>query len=326
MAGPYNLRFEGLLVEEEVTYATDPTPSNTADGVRAVGRLWPAMTPEYAFPNEREDVLSNSLVDVAPGLPKGRIVNLDFEVDLIGSGAAYASGTPVRPAMDALFRSCGMARTHDDTGGSEKVDYDLTDTQPHASCTIWVYAGGDLFKVVGCRGNFTWEVLAGGLGKARFQMMGMLSTAPAETSVASITYDSVVPPPAVAIGLAVVPSGGGSWTPQVASMTVTPGNNVVRLDDANAADGIEQFTIASRQPRVTLVVRKPDLTDYTLYARALARTLHTIDWTLGSTQYNRIVGDINAAYLLTDGDFGDDNGHAGITLTYKMLDLRVRFS
>ena len=326
MSGPYILRLEGLLVKEEVTYATDPTPSATTDGVRAVGRIWQAMTSEYAFPNEREDTLSNSRIDVAPAVPRGRIMNIDFEVDLIGSGAAYSSVTPVRPAMDALFMACGKARTHDNTGGAEKVDYDLTDAQPDPSCTIWAYAGGDLFKIVGCRGNWTWDVLAGGLGKVRFQMQGLLSTAPAETSVASITYDSVVPPAAIAIGLAIVPSGGGSWTPQVASMTVTPGNNVVRLDDANAADGIGSFEIASRQPRVTLVVRKPDLSDYTLYARALARTLHTIDWTLGSTQYNRIIGDINAAYLLTDGDFGEDNGFAGITLTYKMLDLRLRFS
>ena len=324
MAGPYNLRLEGLLVEEEVTYGTDPTPSASADGVRAVGRLWEAMSPEYAFPNKREDVVSNSLVKVAPGLPKGRIMNLDFVVELIGSGAAYSSVTPVRPAMDALFRACGMSRTHVDTGSSESVSYALADSS-HASCTIWVYAGGDLFKIAGCRGNFVWDVLAGGLGQVRFQMQGMLSTAPAETAVASITYDSVLPPAAVGMGLAIVPSGGASWTPWCSSMSVTPGNVIERLDDVNAADGIASFEIVSRAPRITLAVRKPDLTDYTLYARALSQVLHTIDATLGSTQYNRVDLDVDAAYLMTDGGFGADNSHAAIDLEYEARDMIVRF-
>ena len=324
MAGPYNLRLQGLLVEEEVTYGTDPTPSASADGVRVVGHIWEAMSPEYAFPNKREDVHSNSLVKVAPGLPKGRIMNLDFEVELIGSGAAYSSVTPVRPAMDALFVACGLSRTHVDTGSSESVSYALADTS-HVSCTIWAYAGGDLFKIVGCRGNFTWDVLAGGLGKVRFQMQGMLSTAPAETSVASITYDSVIPPAAVNMGLAIVPSGGASWTPRLATMSVTCGNVIERLDDINSADGIEQFAIVRREPRITMTVRKPDLTDYTLYARALSQVLHTVDMTLGSTQYNRVDLDVDAAYLMTDGGFGADNGHAGIDLEYEALDMIVRF-
>lgn len=321
---PYNLRLEGLLVEEEVTYATDPTPSATTEGVRVVGRIWETMAPEYAFPNKREDVVSNSLVTVAPAPPKGRIMNLDFVVELIGSGAAYASGTPVRPAMDALFRACGMSRTHVDTGGTESVSYALADSS-HASCTIWAYAGGDLFKVVGCRGNWVWDVLAGGLGQVRFQMQGLLSTAPAETAVASITYDSVIPPAAVNMGLAIVPSGGGSWTPRLASMSVTIGNEVQRLDDVNSADGIESFEITSRAPRVTMSVRKPDLSDYTLYARALSQVLHTIDATLGSVQYNRVDLDIDAAYLMTDGSFGADNGFAAVDLEYDAKDLIVRF-
>lgn len=324
MAGPYNLRLEALLAKEESVYATDPTPV-AGDGIRVVGRIWEAMSPEYAFPNKREDVVSNSLVKVPAGVPRGRMMSLDFVVQLIGAGVAYSSVTPVRPDMDALLMACGMARTHVDTGAAETVSYALADTG-HVSCTIWAYAGGDLFKIVGCRGNWTWEVLAGNLGQIRFQMQGLLSTAPAETAVIAATYDAVIPTAAVAMGLAIVPSGGASWTPRLATMSVTPGNVIERLDDINSADGIEQFAIVSQAPRITMAVRKPDLTDYTLYARALSQVLHTIDATLGSTQYNRAVLDVNAAYLMSDPSHDVDNGHAASGLEYEALDLVLKFT
>jgi hypothetical protein len=289
-----------------------------------VGRIAEALSHEYAFPNKREDVVSNSLVPVTPGIPRGRIMRLEFIVQLIGAGAAYASGTPVRPDVDALLRACGLSRTHVDTGGSESVSYALADTS-HSSCTIWAYTGGDLLKIVGCRGNPTWEMLAGGLGQIRFEMMGMLSTAPAETGVISGTYDAVVPPANVNIGLTVTPSGGSGWTPRVSRASCTPGNRIVRLDDVNSADGIESFEIADRAPRFTMTCRKPDLTDYTLYARSLAQTAHAIIATVGSTQYNRVDLDIAAAYLMTDPGWSVEDGFVNNELEYQLQDMIWRF-
>lgn len=321
MAGPYNVKLQGLAVERELTYGTDPTPT-TAEAIRVVGFLWSGMRPEYAFPNKRADVFTNSLVKVTPGIPAGRIMNLDFEVQVIGAGSAYSSSN--LPEMDALLGACGLGRSIVTTGGSESVSYSLADTS-HASCTIWAYAGGDLFKIVGCRGNVVWDVAAGMLGKMRFSMSGMLSTAPAETAVFSGSYDSVVPPAAKGMSLAIVPSGGSSWTPRAATFTVTPGNQIARLDDVNGSDGIESFEIVGREPKFTLTCRKPDLSDYTLYARALAQTAHTIDATLGSTQYNRMDLDIDAAYLETDGVFGEQDNLATIELPYELQDLVFRF-
>lgn len=323
MAFPYKDRLQALLVKEETQYGTDPTPV-AGDGIRVVGSIWESMSPEFAFPNKREDVTSNNLIKVAPGIPAGRIMTLDFVVQMIGAGAAYASGTPVRPDMDALLMACGMSRTHVDTSSSESVSYALADDS-HSSCTIWAYAGGDLFKIVGCRGNWTWEVVAGQLNQIRFTMQGMLSTAPAETAVISATYDSVVPPAAKNVGLAIVPSGGSSWTPRTGSYTITPGNTIERLDDANSTDGIEQFAITRQAPRFNMTCRKPDLSDYTLYAQALAQTTHTIDMTVGSTQYNRVDLDIEDAYLMSDPAHSVDQGLAAAALEYELLDLVVRF-
>lgn len=322
---PYSLRIEGLLAKVETTYGTDPTPTAAADGVRGVGRIWNAFSPEWAFPNLREDTVSNSLVGVAPGVPKGRIVTIDYTVQLMGAGAAYSStATIVRPECDPLLMSCGFARTHTDTTSSEAVAYDLADTG-HASSTIWAYAGGKLIKVVGCRGNMTWSPQAGGLGTVQFNLQGIMVSAPTEVSTPSITYDAVVPPPAVSMGLALVPSGGSSWTPRTQAFEVTTGHEVARLDDVNSAQGIEGFFLSATNPRLSFQARTVDLSDYPAYTLSADRTVHTIDATLGSTQYNRVKLDCELGYLMSDPPPSDDQGFAAWQLEYMLRDLQIDF-
>lgn len=324
MAYPHSLRIEGLLAKIESTYGTDPTPTAADDGIRGVGRIWGALSHEWAFPNMREETVSNSLVGVAPGTPKGRLVNIDYTVQLMGAGSAYSSSTPVRPECDPLLMACGFARTHTDTASSEKVDYDLADTG-HSGVTIWAYAGGKLFKVTHCRGNMTWSPQAGNLGTVQFQLQGLLSTAPTETATPSITYDSTVPPPAVSMGLAVVPSGGSSWTPRSAGMEITTGHTVSRLDDVNSSDGIEGFFLARTEPTLSFQARAVDLADYPVYARSADKLVHTIDATLGSTQYNRVKLDVELAYLSGDPSPADEEGFAAWQLEYQLRDLQLTF-
>lgn len=322
MAYPHAIRFTGLLAKIESAYGTDPTPTAADDGVRAVGNLF--VSPEWAFPNNREDTVSNSLIGVAPGTPAGRIATLDFRVQLMGAGAAYASGTPVRPECDALLMACGFARTHTDTSSSEKIDYDLADTG-HSSVTLWVYDGGKLWKIVGCRGNMTWSPQAGGLGEVQFVMQGLLSTAPTEVAVPSITYDAVVPPVGVGMGFALVPSGGSSWTPRTAGLEITTGHTIERLDDVSSADGIERFEIVRTEPMLSFQARTADLSDYPYFTLASARTVHTVDATLGSTQYNRVKLDCELAYLEADPSPGEESGVSATQKQYKLRDLQLTF-
>lgn len=319
-----SLRIEGLLVKEESAYGTDPTPTPADNGVRGVGRIWTAMTSEYVFPNRREEVVSNSLIKAPPGPPTGRVMSLEYTVQLMGAGAPYSSATPVRPECDPLLVSSAMSRTHDDTGSAEKVTYAFADSG-HLSCTIWAYAGKKLFKLVGCRGTWTWSPQAGGLGQITFRMQGMLASS-ANSTVPSITYDSVMPPAAVGMGLAVVPNGGGSWTPKFSGMEIQAGVSIERMDDANAADGIEGFEVSEIAPVVSFQPRVVDLSTYDPYAHRAAPTDHTIDMTLGATQYNRVGLDVNAAYLMTDPGFAEENGFAAYAAEYECQDFALVFS
>jgi hypothetical protein len=324
MAYPHSLRIEGLLAKiESGGYGVDPTPTAADDGIRGVGRIWNALGPEWAFSNMREETVSNSLISVAPGAPKGRVVTITYTVQLMGAGAAYASGTPVRPECDALLMACGFARTHTDTGDSESVDYDLADTG-HASVTVWAYAAGKLFKIVGCRGNMTWSPSAGGLGEISFTLQGLLTVTPSETATPTITYDAVVPPPAVSMGLAVVPAAG-SWTPRTAGLEVTTGHAISRLDDVSSADGIEEFALARTEPTLGFQARAVDLSTYSPWTLAASRAVQTIDMTLGSTQYNRVKLDCDLAYLSSDPTPADDQGFAAYQLNYQLRDLQLTF-
>jgi len=322
---PHNLKIEGFTFKEESSYGTDSTPAPGDDGIRVVGRLWPSIQPEWAFPNRREDVLSNSLVKAPPGEPAGRIVSFEVVVELKGAGAAYSSTTPVRPEADPLLIACGLARTHVDTSSSESVTYAQAATG-HGSGTAYVYAGGKLFKIVGCRGNVRWPITAGEQGRLRFRFSGMLSTTPTEVSVPSITYDSVKAPVAKAMALAIVPSGGSSWSPSFRSAELDAGFEVVQLDDANATDAIEGFFITDMDPRFTLQARAEDLSDYNPYSEGEGtKTAHTIDLTLGDTQYNRVKLDVDAAYLDGDPPGEEDNQHAAWRLEYECQDSALVF-
>lgn len=320
MAYPISTRIQGLLAKVESTYGTDAAPVAGTDGVRVVGRIWESGRPEYAFPNEREDVVTGTLHGETPGIPAGAMMSLEFGCELRGAGAAYAAG--VKPEVAPLLVACGLSETGDFTPSSEKYTYSMADTG-HGSNTIYVYGGGKLFKLLGCRGNVVWDIAAGGLGRMAFTMRGVLSANPTEVALPAITYDTAESSPAVNMGLSIDP--GTPWSPNFAEASLDYGNEVIQLDDANAADGLEGFAISSRRPRFTIQPRVVDLTDYDPWDERSSRTSHTIDATLGSTQYNRVKIDINEARLATYPQPVNYQDLAALELEYALRHADIIF-
>jgi len=317
---PESILIDGLLAKEETSYGTDAVPTPSTDAVRLSERIWPKMTPQWAFPNERDDVATGGIIPAEPHNPKGRIIELDFEVELKGSGAAYSSS--VLPETDPLLIGIGTARTIDTTPGSETVTYAHADTG-HGSCTIYAYGGGMLFKIVGCRGSLSWPINAGQLGRVRLRMQGIVSSV-TDATLPSMTYSSVKSPAAVAMALTLNP--GSSWSPDFASAEFDQGVDVVRLDDGNAADAIDQFAIPKADPRFKLTARKAALATYDPYSLNASKTSHTIDYTLGAVQYNKIALDVNEAYLDADPNAVADDDFAAWELEYRVRQYAIVFS
>ena len=307
---------DGLLAEREVTYGTDPTPTAADNGVRVSERFWSSLTPTHQFVNLREDVASGTLLGVSPAAKRGRIVDMDIAVELRGAGAAYSA--TVLPEMDPLFGACGLVRTDDFTVSAENVSYAQADTA-HVSCTIYAYAAQKEYRITGCRGTFSWLLDAGVLNIFRFRMRGILAVAPTEVTLPSITYDTVIPPPAVGLSFTV-----GSWSPDHVTAELRQEAAVQTLISGNATDGIDEIAISRANPRFTLTARTVPIATYDPYADARAATLRAIDATLGSTQYNRVKLDINNAYVMDPGPAVDQEFTA-YDLEYLLTDFAVLF-
>jgi len=321
MSYPISLGIQGLLAKAESVYGTDPVPVAGTDGVRCVGYLWEAGSPEFAFPNLRDDVFTGTRFPQTPGTPAGKMMSVEFSVELRGAGAAYSSS--VKPEIAPLLTASGFAETLDATGGSETYTYDLADTGL-GSATLYVYAGGKLHKLLGCRGTMSWDITAGGLGRMKFQMQGVLAEDPTEVALPDITYDSTQSPAAVNMGLSIDP--GTAWTPAFATATLDVANEVIRLDDANAADAIEGFDLPTCKPTFKVQARAVALTTYNPYGARSAATSHTIDAVLGSVQYNKVSIDINDAVLANYPASENYQNLAAWGLTYNLNDLALVFS
>lgn len=320
----YSARLDGLAAKVEATYGTDSTPGPTTDAVRVSERIWSGIRVSHAFENLRPDAASGSLFELFPAKPGGRIVELDIAWDARGSGAAYASGT-VYPEASPLFRACGLDETFDATVGDETVTYDPLDTG-HESCTIYAYAGGLLFKVVGCRGNMLWPITAGQLGIIRFRMRGIMVSDPTALALPAFTYQAVVPEPAAGLGMSV----GGIWSPDLISAEFDAGADIQQLDSGNAVEGIGEFAIAGFAPRYRLQTRTPAdfLTTIDVYDDVRERTSRTLVQALGtggdSTTYNRINLDVTNAYS-RDPQHIDNNGFVAYDIEYILQDFAIVF-
>ncbi len=315
---PTPIRLDGLLAEIESTYGTDPTPSASTDGVRVSERLWSTITIEHAFLNRREELAGFGLLPGSPAARNGRMATLEIAWDCRGSGVAYGDPTPV-PEASALFRACGMSETIDTTPGSETVTYTHI-TTGHESCTIYAYAGNKLYNVNGCRGTMRWPLTAGEFGIMRFTMQGIVTSDPTEVALPAVTYDTPISPTAVGASLAIA-----SWSPDVLTAEFDQVANVVRIDSANASDGIVSFDIAAMNPTIAVSAKLPALTDYNPYENMQNSTANNIVWTLGSTQYNRVDMSVTSAAYLEAIAHSDQDGFAGVDLTYQLTDFDIVF-
>jgi len=300
------LRLDACLAKIETTYRTDPTPTAGTDGVRVAERLWPSITPSYAWENLREDVATGTLLGATPAIPRGRRVSLEIPWECRGAGSDAVV------EADPLIRACGWAQTD----GSSLFSYAQA-SNLHESCTIWAYAAGLLFKVVGCRGTLRWRVMPGQISVKRFSMQGIMTTDPAAIAVPAVTYDSTEPLAGVSIACTV-----GSWTPKIISAEFIQNADVQQLDDANDAQGIGEFGIGAVNHQFLLSARVPrdaggiwDSATYNPYADSLARTARAIVMTVGGSQFNRLKLLNASGYVAMPGPI-DNNRFSAWDLRY----------
>lgn len=257
-----------LLAKIESTYATDPTPTTSADAVQAYDvELEITREPEERRPI---DVTLSPLTPIL-GLGEAKV---KFAVDAKGSGTA---GTA--PDWLVLHRACGWVNTNvPATSDTLKPDDTPTD-----SVTIWVYKDGLLYKVVGCRGEVKQVFEAGKIVKFKYEFMGRFDI-PTDVSLpSSATFDSTKPVPALGNTFTF-----GSYAAIISKLELSLNNTIVRNEDMNVTYGVQSFEITGRKPSgkmtVNAVLRATSNADFWSYMNAA--TTKALSHALGATAGN----------------------------------------
>lgn len=279
-----------MLAEIEVSYNTDPTPTGGSNAILVENLQW---SHEAVRRHERPGLTSR----MAPlkSLHGGSLIGLTFDVEIKGSGSA---GTA--PEHGPLLQACGFEET---IVASTSVTYTPTsDPSEHKSVTIYVYEDGTLYKVTGCRGSFTVDLTTGAAGKLSFKMTGHLY-AKSDTSMASPTFSSIVPPVCLGASFAV-----DSYSAIISKLAIDPGITVATPDNLSASDGYGEIRITGMAPTFTIDPEQTVLATYDWIANWQDNSTGAMTTgTIGSTAGNRYTITAPAA-VYTEITNGDRNG------------------
>ena len=173
---PLLSRKQLILAETEVTYATDPSPTESANAilVRNV-----EVTPLETETVSRE--LIRPFLGHADQLLAQRRVLINFEVELAGSGTA---GTA--PAYGPLLEACRCTET---IVASTSVTYAPNSDATPSSVTVYFNNDGVLHKALGCRGTFSINCEVGQIPFISFQMTGIYAS-PTDVAISGPTYSN----------------------------------------------------------------------------------------------------------------------------------------
>lgn len=174
---------KSLLLKNEVTYATDAVPVVATNAILARNV---ALKPMRLLTDERDFAVPN--FGHQGWLVAGKFVEIDFEVEMAGSGVA-ATPTGYAPA----FKACGLAETIGATvvyaPATPVVGSDI-------SCDIYLNIGGRLHKITGAMGTVKAVLEAGKNPVFQFHFVGLF-TGPSDVALAALTLTAFQKPLAV---------------------------------------------------------------------------------------------------------------------------------
>lgn len=313
---PEPIVIDAMMAKVEVTYGTDPVPVAGTDDLVLANHIWPQIGYADQWENDRDNVVvggGGSLLPTTPAIPRGRMVDLSFDIEPRPKGSAYSAVGDLR-GTTALLRACGLSATVATSG----IDFTWVSASLE-SCTIWFYSGGNLYKLTGCVGRCELQLNAGQQAILHFEMKGKLVTDPATTAVASITYLTNPAPSVVGVAATV-----GSWSPDFETMVLNFGQEVQTRPNGNQADGL-RFRIARHRPRLRLLTESVAIATYDPYADKKARTARTVACTVGSGTGLQIKIAGLTSYVDKAIRHQDLTGFTGYDLDYLVTAGSMRF-
>ena len=266
------VRLKGILAKIESTYKTDSAPVVGTDGIQIEENIWAELEIGYLEENLREDMAHVSMGRAGLATPEGRYAHLTVVVAM--KGCATSIETSNKPEIGVLLRMAGFSET---IVASTSATYSLI-SSGHESGTVWAYAGGNLYKIVGCRAQLSEiSLVPSMIGRATFEIWGVLVVAITDVPLPVITYPQKAagPPTVKSAGLtlnAVDPSDFSSFVFETRTELAT-------LPRGNDADGHGGYEISDYNPHVRTVIDVPALATFNPYTLRSAGTLFA--WDIG---------------------------------------------
>lgn len=255
-----------MLLKIESSYGVDAVPSASVDALIV-------ENPVIDFPSEVIDppAASGSIGPIAPIVTR-RTGTLTFDVTLRGSGAA---GTP--PDWGAALKACGFGET---IVASTSVAYGTISTAI-PSATIYYNVDGILYKLLGARGNVTFNFAARERAYASFEFQGR-PQAFADQTLPTLSGTDTTPP--LIVESAGFTFGGESLvTDQV---VIAMQNSLGFSDDINQPDAVGELILGSRNAQVSINPEATAVADVDFWDLWQTAANNALAMSLGSTAGN----------------------------------------
>lgn len=286
-----------ILAKIETTYGTDSTPTGVANAI-LVRNL--NVTPQSSQMVGRE--LIRPYLGNFEQLMASTHVELDFEVEMAGSGAA---GTA--PGYGPLLRACGLSET---VTASTKVEYKPVSTALE-SVTIYFNVDGILHKITGARGDVEINITSAQLPVFKFKFVGIYN-APTDTALPSVTYTGFQTP-LVANTTNTPTFSFFSVSPVLESLSLQMGNQV----DYRTLIGSQYVQLTDRKVAGQLQFEANTIATKDWFSTAIGNTLGALSLVHGTTSGNKVQIASSTVDLLQP-TYADNNGVQMISCGYVM--------
>lgn len=239
---------EVILIKIEVTYGTDSVPVEGTDALLIENLSW---SNEGLRMNERPAIRAN--INMLQQVYGGRLMSISFDVELKGSGGAVDLPPEIGPAL----RACALGET---INAAVDVTYEPVSTGAE-SVTIYYFQDGIRYILTGVRGNVSFALETGAIGKASFTMTGHAAV-PTDVALPSPTYDGEVP-----VAVINTPFAIGGFSAVINALNFDMGNTIATPPDMSAIDGYSQVQITKRDvngsldPEAVIVATDAPLAD-----------------------------------------------------------------
>lgn len=286
---PRYTRNQVVLLKQETTYGTDPTPTGGTNAL-LVSNL--SISPLNANNVSRD--LIRPYFGGSEQLVGSASVECSFDVEFASSGSMT---TPTIPAWDAMLQSCGYKAGVGSAGS--RVEYDLvTDYSLLKSCTIYYYDDGLLHKVLGAFGTFSVKL---GVGErpvfsAKFTGLygGVTATANATPTLTAFRVPPVVTDPntsALTLGCTYATGALSGGTEYVSGGLELDLGNGVQFSDLLGTSSLagQRVDITSREVTGKVQFELTAANEVTFMSNVTTNTTQSLGLVHGTTAGNKML-------------------------------------